>query len=63
MRPSAKLKELIANRIILRSPKGKTRAWFDASSEEVVSLNLYGPKASLSLCPTQIPVALALSVV
>ena len=50
MKRASKIKEVIANRLILRSPKGKTRAWFDASSEGVVSLNLYGPKASLSLC-------------
>jgi hypothetical protein len=50
MNLSPKIKELIANRIILRSPKGKTCAWFDASSEGAVSLSLYGPKASLTLC-------------
>jgi hypothetical protein len=50
MKHASKIKEVIASRIILRSPKGETRAWFDASSEGMVFLNLFGPKASLSLC-------------
>jgi len=49
MKPSAKIKEVVANRIILRSPEGQTRAWFEAS-EEVVLLKLFGREASLSMC-------------
>jgi hypothetical protein len=47
--PAAKIKEVVANRIILSSPKGQIRAWFDATEEEVV-LKLFGSKASLSMC-------------
>lgn len=50
MQPSRKIKELTANRIVLKSPGGQIRAWFDASSEETVSLNLFGAKSSLSVC-------------
>jgi hypothetical protein len=49
MAAAKRIKEVVANRFVLKSPKGKVRAWFDASSEDSVSLDLIGSKSRLTL--------------
>jgi len=51
MKRSPKIKEIVANRIVLKSPKGKIRILLDASSEDAALLQLYGSHVpSLVLC-------------
>jgi hypothetical protein len=51
MKSTSKVKEIVANRITLESPQGKTRVLLDASSEKTVSLNLFGQgSSSLAIC-------------
>jgi hypothetical protein len=51
MKRSPKIKEIVANRIVLKSPKGKIRIVLDASSEDAAFLQLYGSHVpSLLMC-------------
>jgi hypothetical protein len=51
MKQPRKIKEITANRLVLKSPLGKVRVLLDASSEDAVFVQLHGQgSAKLVLC-------------